>query len=201
MKYPDKRKIAIIEPSPVIREGMKKLLEEITEYTVSCMYCDFQAFQDKKNGKSFDIILINPVLVSFYKQFYIRSLFPDYPDSVIAALLYGYADGETLAGFDGVLSVYDDSVKMDKKLRLMTKTPINGNGNGADNIDLSNREKEILVSIAKGLTNKEIADKHCISVHTAISHRKNISRKTGIKTISGLTIYAIFNNLISQEDL
>lgn len=70
-----------------------------------------------------------------------------------------------------------------------------------DFVSLSEREKEILVSVAKGLTNKEIAEKHSISIHTVISHRKNISRKTEIKTISGLTTYAIFNNLISQDDL
>lgn len=62
--------------------------------------------------------------------------------------------------------------------------------------ELSNREKEILVSVAKGMTNKEIADAHHISVNTVITHRKNITRKTGIKTVAGLTVYAILNNLI-----
>lgn len=62
--------------------------------------------------------------------------------------------------------------------------------------ELSDREKEILVSVAQGLINKEIADKHNISINTVITHRKNISRKTGIKTVAGLTVYAILNNLI-----
>lgn len=61
---------------------------------------------------------------------------------------------------------------------------------------LSDREKEILISVAQGKINKEIADQHNISVHTVISHRKNITSKTGIKTVSGLTAYAILNNLI-----
>ena len=61
---------------------------------------------------------------------------------------------------------------------------------------LSDREKEILVSVAQGLLNKEIADKHCISINTVITHRKNITRKIGIKTVAGLTAYAILNNLI-----
>lgn len=62
--------------------------------------------------------------------------------------------------------------------------------------ELSDREKEILVSVAQGLINKEIADKHNISINTVITHRKNIARKTGIKTVAGLTVYAILNNLI-----
>ena len=61
---------------------------------------------------------------------------------------------------------------------------------------LSDREKEVLVQVAKGLLNKEIADKLCISVNTVITHRKNITRKTGIKTTPGLTVYAILNGLV-----
>ena len=61
---------------------------------------------------------------------------------------------------------------------------------------LSDREKEILVSVAQGLLNKEIADRHNISINTVITHRKNITRKTGIKTVAGLTVYAILNGLI-----
>ena len=61
---------------------------------------------------------------------------------------------------------------------------------------LTAREKEILVCVAKGMLNKEIADALNISIHTVITHRKNITRKTGIKSIAGLTIYALLNNLI-----
>ena len=65
--------------------------------------------------------------------------------------------------------------------------------------ELSEREKEILVSVAKGMLNKEIADQYNISIHTVISHRKNITRKTGIKTVAGLTVYALLNNLIEIQ--
>ena len=61
---------------------------------------------------------------------------------------------------------------------------------------LSAREKEILVCVAKGMLNKEIADQCNLSIHTVITHRKNITRKTGIKTTPGLTVYALLNNLI-----
>ena len=67
--------------------------------------------------------------------------------------------------------------------------------------ELSAREKEILVSVAQGLLNKEIADRHHISINTVITHRKNIARKTGIKTVPGLTVYAILNNLIDINSI
>ena len=65
-----------------------------------------------------------------------------------------------------------------------------------DESELSDREKEILVCVAKGMLNKQIADRFNLSIYTVITHRKNITRKTGIKTVAGLTVYAILNNLV-----
>jgi DNA-binding NarL/FixJ family response regulator len=67
---------------------------------------------------------------------------------------------------------------------------------GKKDHELTTREIEVVCEIAKGLTNKEIADKLFLSTHTIVTHRKNITRKLGIKTASGLTVYAIINNLI-----
>jgi DNA-binding NarL/FixJ family response regulator len=71
--------------------------------------------------------------------------------------------------------------------------------NQEENI-LSEREKDILRLVAQGFTNKEIADKLFLSIHTVATHRKNISNKLGIKSISGLTIYAILNGIISIDN-
>jgi DNA-binding CsgD family transcriptional regulator len=67
--------------------------------------------------------------------------------------------------------------------------------------EISDREKDVLRLVAIGLTNKEIADKLFISSHTVITHRKNITKKLGIKTIAGLTMYALINRLIIPEDI
>jgi DNA-binding CsgD family transcriptional regulator len=55
--------------------------------------------------------------------------------------------------------------------------------------------------VALGFTNQQIADKLFISKHTVISHRKNITSKLGIKTVSGLTVYAVLNNLIPKDQI
>lgn len=61
---------------------------------------------------------------------------------------------------------------------------------------LSEREREVLVQVAKGMSNKEIADTLCLSTHTVITHRKNIAAKLNIHSTAGLTIYAIANELV-----
>lgn len=70
-----------------------------------------------------------------------------------------------------------------------------------DNLVLSEREIDILKLVALGYTNKEIAEELYISVNTVITHRKNLTEKLGIKTISGITVYAIMNNLINPDDV
>lgn len=70
-----------------------------------------------------------------------------------------------------------------------------------DGEELSARERDIVRQVALGLTNQEIADTLFISAHTVITHRKNIVRKLGIKTVSGLTVYAILNNLLRMDEI
>ena len=65
--------------------------------------------------------------------------------------------------------------------------------------ELSARESEVLVLITKGLINKEIADKLNIGLTTVITHRKNITEKLGIKSVSGLTIYAVMNGYVEAD--
>lgn len=66
---------------------------------------------------------------------------------------------------------------------------------------LSAREKEIIVCIVKGMTNKQIADALCISAHTVITHRRNIVAKLQIHSAAGLTIYAIVNKLVELSEI
>ena len=80
----------------------------------------------------------------------------------------------------------DVSVKISK---MISQNPDNGDA-------LSDREKDVVVSLVQGMTNKEIADHLCISVNTVITHRRNIARKLQIHSPAGLTIYAIVNNLV-----
>lgn len=66
---------------------------------------------------------------------------------------------------------------------------------------LTPREKEVVIAVVKGLTNKEIAEEMYLSTHTIITHRRNIARKLNIHSPAGLTIYAILNKLVKLEDI
>lgn len=66
---------------------------------------------------------------------------------------------------------------------------------------LSQREKDIVISVAKGLSNKEIADTLCLSINTVTTHRRNIARKLQIHSSAGITIYAIVNKLVTLEEV
>lgn len=70
------------------------------------------------------------------------------------------------------------------------------NQNTQNNESLSEREKDVIISLVQGMTNKEIADHLFISINTVITHRRNIARKLQIHSPAGLTIYAIVNNLV-----
>ena len=69
-------------------------------------------------------------------------------------------------------------------------------GAGQNSDALSDREKDVIISLVQGMSNKEIADHLCISVNTVITHRRNIARKLQIHSPAGLTIYAIVNGLV-----
>lgn len=66
---------------------------------------------------------------------------------------------------------------------------------------LSEREKDIIRCVARGMSNKEIADKLYLSIHTVTTHRRNITSKLQIHSPAGLTIYAIINNLVNIADI
>ena len=83
--------------------------------------------------------------------------------------------------------------------RIANKTYLPNNEDDAN--ALSEREREIIAYIVKGLTNKEIAAHLFLSINTILTHRKNISRKLDIHSVSGLTIYAIVNGIVKIDEV
>ncbi|MDE6134350.1 MAG: helix-turn-helix transcriptional regulator [Muribaculaceae bacterium] len=76
-----------------------------------------------------------------------------------------------------------------------------GNDKAVAGENLGNREREIITCIARGMSNKEIAEKLCISVHTVTTHRRNICSKLEIHSPAGLTVFAILNGLIDPREI
>jgi DNA-binding NarL/FixJ family response regulator len=108
-------------------------------------------------------------------------------------LIYSLYNPATLNSFDETISLNESAEIIKQKIKSITgHTPCDEE----DADDLTEREKEVLTLLTRGCSNKDIADRLNISVHTVISHRKNLVEKTGIKSLSGLTIYAITKKII-----
>lgn len=196
----EKYRIAIIEPSALVQEGLKSMLGGNPEFEVSACVNEPGYLHEHLWRVRPDVLLVNPSVVDFSKRSHIRTALGIGSEVPVVALLYQYIDEDYLKQFDGSIDICDDHARLFRKLRHVLgsgRTPAEGTGG----YDLTDREKEILVSVARGKTNKEIAGDRHISVHTVISHRKNISRKTGIRSVSGLTVYALLNNLIDQSEV
>jgi len=115
------------------------------------------------------------------------------------ALLFSSIDVNLLRNYDETISIYDSVDQLKEKLESLFKSTSKETTD--ESTTLSNREKEIITCIVKGLTNKEIAAELFLSIHTVISHRRNIATKLEIHSTAGLTIYAIVNKLVELDDI
>ena len=132
---------------------------------------------------------------NFFKQ-----MSQNYPNINRVALVTSYVDKNILKYFKEIIELNDNKQKVvNKILNLLNNNDETASQN--ESVDLSNREVDVLVCVAKGMTNKDISDMLNISVHTVITHRKNIVKKTGIKSVSGLTVYALLNNLVEESEI
>lgn len=190
-------RILLIEPSAVIVAGLQSIISRIPQLNVVGVLSDLNRITERVAPLHPDLVIINPTLAEFHKRNQIKSLFPQ---TILIALLYNCLDQDVIQQFQGVIHVYDDPRKILQTLQTAVAEP-QPEEVTQDGGDLSEREKEILVAVAKGMMNKEIAAQFNLSIHTVISHRKNISRKTGIRSVSGFVVYALLNNLIEEQDI
>ena len=100
--------------------------------------------------------------------------------------------------YDGVISVYDSAEQIKETFESMVQT---SSEKEERQEPLTEREKEIIIGVVKGMTNKQIAEKLCLSAHTVITHRRNIAGKLQIHSPAGLTIYAIVNKFVDINDI
>ena len=190
-----KTRVLIVEPSEVIVEGLKSLLEQQTRFKVLPPLYGLDALDERLISGKPDVIIANPTLSSQPGQLTGDTAAP------VVALIYQYVEPVVLKRYDAAIDIRDNcGTIVDTLIRTVQSHEQAEHGRPAS-YELSRRETDVLVQVARGLTNKEIADSLNVSVHTVISHRKNIMHKTGIKSVAGLTVYAILNNLIDESAL
>ena len=199
-----KTKIILICPSRIIRIGLKHIIDnEVSLCIIESLNSLSEDNLKKIEEHRPDIVLIDPSAASTDALDSLKEHYPALDGHLLVGLFNNAYPQKIIEQFDGYFTINDTPstiIKslMDKVNSSAEQTPIESTGDGCV---LSLREKEILSEVAKGLTNKEIADKLSISIFTVTTHRKNISQKLGIHSIAGLTVYAVMNHIVSKEQI
>lgn len=193
-----KLSVAIAESAPVIQSGFSGCIRKMHEFRPHVYeITDKEALISLLRTTHIDLLIVNPTFGGILNPEELRQQSRN--DGIkIYAIELGKLSGQVLSFYDDHLHVTDDIEEIKEKVRKTFSIP--------DNIPeeketLSTREKEIVSYVVKGFTNQEIADKLFLSIHTVITHRRNIARKLEIHSATGLTIYAIVNKIVDLSDI
>ncbi|MFI3301992.1 MAG: LuxR C-terminal-related transcriptional regulator [Rikenellaceae bacterium] len=190
--------VIIAEPSAIIRCGVAALLQRLQSVSVEVAeLSDISALSTMTMRTTPDLLIINP---SYAGQLSMSQLKAETGNEKlkIVALQSTFVDPNTLQNYDCVISLYDSAeALLEKIIDIVKEEDIDATSKK----ELSSREKEIIVCVVKGMTNKLIADTLSLSTHTVIAHRRNIANKLQIHSPSGLTIYAIVNKLVDLSEI
>ncbi|MDR3251463.1 MAG: LuxR C-terminal-related transcriptional regulator [Tannerella sp.] len=194
----NKKKVLIVEPSGIIVDGLVKIIGDSAHLETLSPLSDIDNLNSRLASAMPNILLLNPTLLPYSKRPVLNALMQEYPLMAIVALVYQYVESLTLRLFHGVVDIREERERICEILEESSASVLESVSSDDNSYELSPRETDVLILIAKGLMNKEIAERLNISIHTVISHRKNITRKTNIKSAAGLAMYALMNNLIEE---
>lgn len=188
-------KIAIAESSDVIRAGIISILKRMNFQILFFEIKNSQQLRQSFAHHNFDILILNPILTGFSSPQQLKKEFRKSGIKIIA-LQSVLCENSLMSQYDESVSIFDSNEQIISKLKktISSESDISSEC-------LSSREKEIVGLVVQGLSNKQIAQKLNLSIHTVITHRRNISTKLDIHSTSGLTIYAIVNKLIEIDDI
>ncbi len=188
----------IAENSYIIRTGLVRIINSFSEAVVLKEATELNSLIKIVNKHKPDFVIVNAKLIADPHDD-IRTLFSDNLSTKFIIFVGSRRKNEHFVHFNEKISVDDEKTEIIYKIQnlIISRLPTERSDEGNE---LSEREKDVVKEIALGQTNKEIAEKLFISTHTVITHRKNITGKLGIKTVSGLTVYAILNNIIEIDE-
>lgn len=194
------KRVLILEPSVIIAEGLKHVVDDLAGFDVCGMITELEGgLEATLEAYDTDLIITDPAIADPQSRPGLHETIKNLTGVPVLAILTSATDAGFTQDYEGQIYLSDKTAEVEQKISAAVS--VNANETRGDGEELSAREKEILVCVAKGMLNKEIADYYNISIYTVITHRKNITRKTGIKTVAGLTVYALLNNLIDMNSM
>ena len=189
-----KTNLLIVEPSDIIRAGIESMISD-DQFALLAPLRDYPSDLPQRLARlQPDLLLLNPTLIPSPARMQLAALTQARPSMAIVALVYQYVEPQVLEGFKAVLDIREQGSHVAQKLRQCCQSDQEA---ANESYELSDRETEVLLLVAQGCSSKEIADRLNISIHTVNTHRKNITHKTGIKSVAGLAVYAMLHNLIN----
>jgi DNA-binding NarL/FixJ family response regulator len=191
-----KQRIVIVEPSEIVCIGLANILQG-SEFEVIAQLSSVEDLESCHLLSSADIIVVGSQTVAAGVN--MRYQYEALQSRTFVIMISTVREDEFLRQADGVINIYDSKAKLIKKLQSAVEQ--SQTNPYSDSHELSERERDVLILVAKGMANKEIADELNISIHTVMSHRKNIAHKTGIKSVAGLTVYALLNNMLEASEV
>lgn len=194
-----KAQILISDKSSLILCGLLSLIDKLPiACNVQSTSSPYELLTLLKNNSP-DLLIANP---SILDKNQLKSFKETIQQNNIHFILLQSDSKETYNNldYDEVITPSENEEQIIAKIKSFLSSKENHNKKKQNEV-ISAREENIVREIALGFSNKAIADKLFISQHTVITHRKNITRKLGIKSVSGLTIYAILNKLISLDEV
>ena len=192
-------KIVVAETSVIIRSGLAAVLKRLPNLNAQPVeIATPESLKHYLQLHTPDIVIANPTFGGWFDLHAVKHAHPKTGIKYMA-LVSTVIDPNVLKTYDGHFSILDDTDTIAAQINHLLHTEEEEEENEQDL--LSQREKEIITCVVKGMTNKAIADKLFLSVHTIITHRRNIARKLQIHSPAGLTIYAIVNKLVALEDI
>lgn len=190
---------AVVESSAIVRNGLVSVLKKMQDVNIITVeVTSMEGLHHCMRGHHLDLIFINP---SFEGWFNLKEFKAEYSNTAakFISILCNVTDMSLVRDYDESISLYDSMELLNEKVNKLTC--LEEEEVEDEQETLSEREKEIICYVVKGLTNKEIAEQLFISVHTVMTHRRNISRKLQIHSSAGLTIYAIVNKLVELKEV
>ena len=191
------KRILIVVPSAIAAKGLEQVFNDLGEFEVCAILRDINGQELRSMAP--DVVIVDPEIFDYASRSSVKARVAEYSDAAVLAFTIGPLDEDQQRQYDGIIGLMDTPPAIIKKVRAALEDRTDAPRSEGE--ELSQREKEILICVAKGMLNKEIADQYNISIYTVITHRKNITRKTGIKTVAGLTVYALLNNLIDMNSV
>ena len=191
--------VIVADPSTIVRGGLLAVLKRLHNFNIQATeVASLDALHHTVRSHEVDVVLVNPILGGGFNLSEFKAMYPQ-TALKFAAIITSLTDNNLLKEYDESIYLYENAEEIsDKFVRLMQ---IEEDDTDSEQEALSQREKEIVCYVVKGMTNKEIAEKLFISVHTVITHRRNITRKLQIHSPAGLTIYAMVNKLVDIKDV